>query len=467
MSSDVSTVGQGDISLKFWWLCEGGNQNYGQVYYSTDGGNNWTQVTTPISSYRSQSNWVEQTVTLAAFNQQALLRFGFRFHNGTSFSAADPGFAIDDVRVIAESAVPNSITTAGLGSTSYCAGISLSVPYTIAGTYTAGNVFTAQLSDASGSFASPTDIGSISRTSAGVITCMIPGGGPVGSGYRIRVVASTPATIGSDDGTNISISVGSFAGNDNTVTICPNQAPTNLFAYLPGADACGTWTAPNAQPFSGFFNPNTDPAGVYTYTTNCGGGCAPDAANLTVLIGSGANAGNDVTTTICSTGSSVNLIGYVDGGDITGVFSYNGLPTNGSQLATPGVYPIQYVVYGVAPCGNDTATMLFTVIAPANAGNGVSVTICANDPTVDLFTFITGSPQTGGVWTDPGGDPFGGTFNPAVDLGGLYTYTVNGTAPCPNDQSFVAVVLDPCAGIEEHGVASNSVRWLGQIGSMH
>ena len=57
MSVDVSTVGQSDVSLKFWWLCNGGNQNYGEVYYSLDGGGSWTQLTTPIAQYRNAANW--------------------------------------------------------------------------------------------------------------------------------------------------------------------------------------------------------------------------------------------------------------------------------------------------------------------------------------------------------------------------------------------------------------------------
>ena len=62
MSTDVSTVGQGEVSLSFWWLCGGGNNNYGEVYYSTNGGNSWSAITTPIAQYRDQSAWVQQTI---------------------------------------------------------------------------------------------------------------------------------------------------------------------------------------------------------------------------------------------------------------------------------------------------------------------------------------------------------------------------------------------------------------------
>jgi hypothetical protein len=70
-----------------------------------------------------------------------------------------------------------------------------------------GNVFTAQLSNAIGSFASPTSIGTLyGNASAGVINVTIPPNILSGNGYRIRVTSSSPANIGADNGTNITIS---------------------------------------------------------------------------------------------------------------------------------------------------------------------------------------------------------------------------------------------------------------------
>lgn len=79
------------------------------------------------------------------------------------------------------------------------------VPFTITGTYGAGNVFTAQLSDATGDFSSPTTIGTLSSTSAGTISATIPAVIPAGAGYRIRVVADNPATIGTDNGIDLEV----------------------------------------------------------------------------------------------------------------------------------------------------------------------------------------------------------------------------------------------------------------------
>ncbi len=93
----------------------------------------------------------------------------------------------------------------GSVNTSFCAGSSLTVPYTASGYSDPTNTFTAQISDASGSFANPVSIGSVTSNQSGNISANIPNSAS-GSGYRIRVVSSKPSNIGSDNATIISIS---------------------------------------------------------------------------------------------------------------------------------------------------------------------------------------------------------------------------------------------------------------------
>ncbi len=99
MSADMNTSPYDSVSLSFWWLCSGSNNNYGEVYYSTDGGITWTLINTPFQKYNNQSNWTQQNITLSAFAHQSTLRFGFRFVNQVSTTASDPGFAIDDMLI--------------------------------------------------------------------------------------------------------------------------------------------------------------------------------------------------------------------------------------------------------------------------------------------------------------------------------------------------------------------------------
>lgn len=99
------------------------------------------------------------------------------------------------------------ITTGTVTPLSYCAGTAVSVPFSaidIGG----GNTFTAQLSNAAGSFASPVTIGTLAGNASGTINATIPVSTPAGSGYRIRVVSNSPGKNGSDNGGNIAVSNG-------------------------------------------------------------------------------------------------------------------------------------------------------------------------------------------------------------------------------------------------------------------
>jgi len=74
-----------------------------------------------------------------------------------------------------------------------CAGATVAIPFTVNGPYGSNNVFTAQLSNASGVFsATPTVIGSFTGTGEGTIQATIPSTTSAGSNYRIRIIASSP-----------------------------------------------------------------------------------------------------------------------------------------------------------------------------------------------------------------------------------------------------------------------------------
>lgn len=85
------------------------------------------------------------------------------------------------------------ITTTG--TQTKCAGQTVTIAYTASG-FTAGNVFTLQLSNSAGSFATPIAIGTVAAVSSGNITGTIPDSTLAGTGYKLRIVSSAPATTG-------------------------------------------------------------------------------------------------------------------------------------------------------------------------------------------------------------------------------------------------------------------------------
>ncbi len=123
------------------------------------------------------------------------------------------------------------------GSSPYCANSTVTVNFSISGSYS-GNTFTAELSNSSGSFASPTSIGTVFSNTAAAITATIPSGTASGTGYRIRVKSSNPGVTSGDNGTDIAINaVGYWIGADqasaNTASNwCGNAVPTSATAVV-------------------------------------------------------------------------------------------------------------------------------------------------------------------------------------------------------------------------------------------
>lgn len=95
----------------------------------------------------------------------------------------------------------DTITMYYTGDTSLCAGDTISIPYSINAIFNSGNIFQLQLSDAVGSFSSPTTIGSISGPSAGTIKGVIPTSVSSGYGYKLRIVSTNPAFISASPAT--------------------------------------------------------------------------------------------------------------------------------------------------------------------------------------------------------------------------------------------------------------------------
>ncbi len=152
-----------------------------------------------------------------------------------------------------------SITTSTITGSPFCAGAAVNVPYTISGTFTSGNIFTAQLSDATGSFASPVAIGTLTSTNAGTINATIPFTTASGTAYRVRVVSSNPVTTGSNNGANLTVNALTLSAPVLTETsFCQGQTfsitytvncdfsntPSNNIFTAQLSDATGSFASP-------------------------------------------------------------------------------------------------------------------------------------------------------------------------------------------------------------------------------
>ena len=129
-------------------------------------------------------------------------------------------------------AAETTLGTAVVAGGNFCGGAVITIDYPITGQYNTGNVFTAQLSDATGSFANPLNIGTLNSVINTSIYAIIPLTTVAGTGYRIRVISDNPALIGSSNEVDISINQPNC--NNNIVTL--NLSPIAAIEYFIDTD---------------------------------------------------------------------------------------------------------------------------------------------------------------------------------------------------------------------------------------
>lgn len=324
-----------------------------------------------------------------------------------------------------------------------CANVQMELPYTASGTYNAGNSFTAELSDVSGSFATPTVLGSVVSTTSGTITCIFPAG-LSGNGFQLRVNSSDPLELGVPMAGLLMEAPD--AGTSATATICGSTV--NALPLLGGTPEPGgnwivvvgsmTWGG-MGDLFAGVTN-----GSVVEYHVTSPGGC-PAMAQLELYTVQPPNSGINTSMSVCSSDAPFSMFQALGGfPDVGGTWTNPGgapqPPTFTPGLSLPGCYT--YTVAGIAPCPNASSALCINVSPVANAGSDATLSWCLSSGPLDLFAQLGGTPSPGGTWTDDSGTGAlsGATFNPAGVPSGTYvfTYTVGGGA-CPAASASVTV----------------------------
>lgn len=288
----INCTGYSNITISFNYYENGeGSVDDATLWYSSDGGTGWTQIdaiakTSVACNPVLGGTWTAITpISLpASANNNPNVKIGFNWVNDANSAGTDPSFAVDDVVIQGISGGGPTISTGAVTGSPFCSGDSIAVPYTITGTFTGGNIFTAQLSDGAGSFASPTVIGSAASTTAGTIMCAIPAGSPTGSGYMVRVVSSTPAVIGSNSAT-FTINALPIATSSNTGPYCEG----NTISLNASGGTDFDWAGPNSYNQPNTQNPTITSstmamAGVYTVTVTDANGCVSTSSTTVSIV---------------------------------------------------------------------------------------------------------------------------------------------------------------------------------------
>lgn len=402
---------------------------------------NITQNAPILSSNQAKFNW---TAPVSGNAYVWCVGLGVNGNGGTSG---------DKVKLFTMTLTPSgTISTGTIAGAPFCAGqTGINIPYTKSGTFNAGNVFSAELSNASGSFASPLVIGSVNDTVSGTITSTVPLPNTAGTGYRIRVVSSNPAMSGLDNGTNLTINAlptTANAGSDQSV--CTNSTTLNANAPAIGT---GQWTLVSGA--GTFSSPSSATSGITGLANGANifewsisnGSCA--ASRDTVIVTridppTAADAG--VNQLICADSTALSGNNPSIG---TGTWS---LLSGSGIIATPSDSVTSVTGIGVGnnlfvrtitngSCSSADTVIITRAGTPTNANAGSDQDVCSASAVLAGNTPSVGT----GTWSVVNGT---GTFtdanNPSTAVNGLsqgintFVWTI-ANPPCNSSSDTVIV----------------------------
>ncbi len=417
-----------------------------QVYYASYGTitdtQNWVRLTKTFTADSAYDN-----IIIGAFNNSSNTFTLDTFNTSIPPNQTANAYAyylVDSVVI----KVVDSFRTDLTDSLS-CAADTFYAAYKTSEKYNSNNIFTAQLSNKTGSFANPINIGSLASDTTGTITCVIPGNISPGTGYRIRVVASSPndttknigpaIKIGNPDSTNISVS--------NNGPICEGTT-LQLYAYTLVPGTTYSWAGPNSfsstssTPFIAGATPSQ--SGDYLVTMKWYGCEVTDTTQVTVkplpakpLAGSNSPlcAGSTLNLTAASSTSGVTY-SWAGPGSFTSA-AQNPAVTN-STVSMSGDYIVTADLNG---CSRKDTTTVIVNPQPAAVTLTSNAPVCAGDT-----LYLNSTASSTGVsygWTGPNSisATTQNTYiaNATTAATGWYTMTV-GLNSCSYTDSIYATV---------------------------
>lgn len=291
----------------------------------------------------------------------------------------------------------------------FCQGSSITIPYYAMGIFNNDNIFTAQLSDSSGSFTSPDTLGTLASSTSGIIYGTIPVDALNGSHYRIRVTSSDTAYIGNNNGVDITIGAPT-----------PVITPADTVAFCSG----GILTCSQASSYLWNTGDTTQSisvtvSGSYTVTTTASLGCSASSTPTVVTII------NLQAVTITPSGPTSFCLGdsvILDAGIEPNYYWNDGSTTETINVNTGGTYIVTVTdIYGCSGTASQTINVDNLTANPGpdlnlSCGNSTNLNVIANGQGTLTYNW---SPSTG-LNDNTIANPFATVYNSIT-----YTVTVS------------------------------------------
>lgn len=359
VSPSISTVGKTNMVLKFKYESGGDAGNdFGQIRFSGDGGTTWTDMPT---HYNDSTLCTQATVNVPNnFENLANFKIAFRWVNNNDGNGNDPGWAIDSIRLVENSAgsCPSitSITVTGSNALSLTPS---STPANCGQNNGTATVVVAGTGNYTYSWSNNGTTSTISNLSGGTYTVTVNEGVNCSSTASVTITATT--------GLSVSTSANNATCGNNNGSATVTVAGTGSYNYVWSNSDNGA-TISNLAP------------GTYNVTVTQGGCSA--TASAVVIASAGLSASFNVTQPSCGQTNGSLSCTNITGGNLpmTTAWSLNSVQiSTGLQITNLGAGTYNFHASDANGCSLDT-NFVFTSTGPGSVSISSAQSImCAGD----------------------------------------------------------------------------------------
>ncbi|MDQ1266977.1 MAG: hypothetical protein QG635_2130, partial [Bacteroidota bacterium] len=296
------------------------------------------------------------------------------------------------------------------------------ISFTANNCFNSSNTFTVQLSNSSGNFANPVNIGKLAGNSSGTISCDLPAGITIGSGYRFRIHSSAPEAEHTDNGFDIAVNplpVPVISGNsavcavniENFSAVTPEGTVNNWI--ISGGAIQGSGSGSQISVLWG-----TSGAGNVKLIQTTIAGCK-DSTSMNIQInnlpapsisGNSVVCADNIYEYSANTKAEVSNFWKVSGGEISGSNSGNNVIIVWRETASGTITLIQTIA--ASGCLDSASLIVNINPLPVISING-NTSVCANNPEIYSSNTAAG---TENVWIVSGGSITGANTGLSVNI---------------------------------------------------